>query len=98
MLGPLIKLSFYPSLAYNVLMEKLTSRQWYSKIDDTVIVGALPFRWRTKDLIAKEGNIHNFVFHGVVVLRFSSTTPAVCIIQNNKLKNDCQRKSVLQGS
>lgn len=37
------RVTFYPTLIYNVLMEKLTPRQWYNRIDDTVILGALPF-------------------------------------------------------
>jgi len=50
----LAKLSFYPSLAYNVVLEKLTSRQWYSRIDNTVLLGALPFRSMTKTLVEGE--------------------------------------------
>jgi atypical dual specificity phosphatase len=41
------RLSFYPTLLYNVVMEKLTSRNWYDRIDDNVILGALPFRRMT---------------------------------------------------
>lgn len=48
------RLSFYPSLLYNVVMEKVTSRNWYDRIDDTVILGALPFRSMTEHLIDKE--------------------------------------------
>jgi len=43
----LARLSFYPTLLYNVLMEKITSRNWYDRIDDNVILGALPFRGMT---------------------------------------------------
>ncbi|KAG9475810.1 hypothetical protein GDO78_003952 [Eleutherodactylus coqui] len=35
---------FYPTLLYNVIMEKISSRKWYDRIDETVILGALPFR------------------------------------------------------
>ncbi|PIO13039.1 hypothetical protein AB205_0038130 [Aquarana catesbeiana] len=35
---------FYPTLLYNVVMEKVSSRKWYDRIDETVILGALPFR------------------------------------------------------
>ena len=38
---------FYPTLFYNVIMEKVSSRRWYDRIDDTVILGALPFRKMT---------------------------------------------------
>ncbi|XP_068155866.1 phosphatidylglycerophosphatase and protein-tyrosine phosphatase 1 [Drosophila tropicalis] len=50
----LARVSFYPTLLYNVLMEKATSRNWYDRIDDHVILGALPFRSQANDLIAKE--------------------------------------------
>ncbi|XP_055679356.1 phosphatidylglycerophosphatase and protein-tyrosine phosphatase 1 [Lutzomyia longipalpis] len=50
----LARLSFYPTLLYNVLMEKATSRRWYDRIDSNVILGALPFRSMTQDLIHKE--------------------------------------------
>jgi atypical dual specificity phosphatase len=41
------RVSFYPTLFYNVLMEKITSRNWYDRIDDNVILGALPFHGMT---------------------------------------------------
>ncbi|XP_052860426.1 phosphatidylglycerophosphatase and protein-tyrosine phosphatase 1 isoform X4 [Anopheles cruzii] len=48
------RVTFYPSLLYNVLMEKVTSRNWYDRIDEHVILGALPFRSVAQDLIRKE--------------------------------------------
>uniref|UniRef100_A0A9J8DB03 Phosphatidylglycerophosphatase and protein-tyrosine phosphatase 1 n=1 Tax=Cyprinus carpio carpio TaxID=630221 RepID=A0A9J8DB03_CYPCA len=45
---------FYPTLAYNAVMEKITSRQWYNRVDPTVILGALPFRSMTEELVQKE--------------------------------------------
>uniref|UniRef100_A0A0A9W6U2 Phosphatidylglycerophosphatase and protein-tyrosine phosphatase 1 n=2 Tax=Lygus hesperus TaxID=30085 RepID=A0A0A9W6U2_LYGHE len=48
------RISFYPTLLYNVLMEKVTSRNWYDRIDDTVILGALPFRSMTDQLVTEE--------------------------------------------
>lgn len=44
------RVSFYPTLLYNVLMEKATSRRWYDRMDDTVILGALPFQSMTKQV------------------------------------------------
>lgn len=38
------RVSFYPTLFYNVMMEKVTARRWYDRIDDNMILGALPFR------------------------------------------------------
>ncbi|CAG9128139.1 unnamed protein product [Plutella xylostella] len=48
------RVSFYPTLLYNVLMEKVTARRWYDRMDDTVILGALPFQGMTRQLIEEE--------------------------------------------
>lgn len=40
----LARASFYPTLAYNLLMEKVSARKWWDRIDDNCILGALPFR------------------------------------------------------
>lgn len=45
------RLIFYPSLAYTVLMTKFAGRPWYNRIDDTVLLGALPFRSITEELL-----------------------------------------------
>ncbi|XP_078271434.1 phosphatidylglycerophosphatase and protein-tyrosine phosphatase 1 isoform X2 [Rhinoraja longicauda] len=45
---------FYPSLGYNVFMSKMFGRHWYDRIDQTVIIGALPFRSLTEELVRKE--------------------------------------------
>lgn len=44
------RVTFYPSLFYNVVMEKVSARRWFDRIDDTVILGALPFRGMTKQV------------------------------------------------
>lgn len=41
------RVTFYPTLFYNVFMEKFTERRWYDRIDETVILGALPFQGMT---------------------------------------------------
>lgn len=46
----LARVSFYPTLLYNVLMEKATARNWYDRIDENVILGALPFRSQANDV------------------------------------------------
>jgi len=38
------RISFYPTLFYNICMERISSRRWYDRIDSNVILGALPFR------------------------------------------------------
>ena len=42
------KAVFYPTLFYNVFMTKVTTRKWFNRIDETVVLGALPFRGMTK--------------------------------------------------
>nr|XP_057933013.1 phosphatidylglycerophosphatase and protein-tyrosine phosphatase 1 isoform X2 [Doryrhamphus excisus] len=44
----LARLLFYPTLAYNVVMEKVSSRRWFDRVDETVLLGALPFKSMTK--------------------------------------------------
>ncbi|XP_063627833.1 phosphatidylglycerophosphatase and protein-tyrosine phosphatase 1 [Cydia splendana] len=48
------RVTFYPTLFYNVMMERMTSRRWYDRMDDTVILGALPFQGMTKQLKEEE--------------------------------------------
>lgn len=50
MSGALARILFYPTLAYNVIMEKITTRQWYNRVDQTVILGALPFKSMTDEV------------------------------------------------
>jgi atypical dual specificity phosphatase len=47
------RVTFYPSLFYNVFMERVSARRWYDRIDDNVILGALPFRYMVPDVSAK---------------------------------------------
>lgn len=41
------RVTFYPTLFYNIFMERFTGRRWYDRIDETVILGALPFQKMT---------------------------------------------------
>jgi len=47
--------SFLPSLAYNLLLERLSARTWYNAIDQKVVLGALPFRSMTTELVEQVG-------------------------------------------
>ena len=38
------RVTFLPTLAYNMVMEKVSSRQWFNRIDESVILGALPWK------------------------------------------------------
>uniref|UniRef100_A0A1Q3FJ38 Phosphatidylglycerophosphatase and protein-tyrosine phosphatase 1 n=1 Tax=Culex tarsalis TaxID=7177 RepID=A0A1Q3FJ38_CULTA len=48
------RVSFYPTLFYNVFMEKVTKRNWYDRIDENMILGALPFRSFAPELVKQE--------------------------------------------
>nr|CAG4644406.1 EOG090X0GSS [Lepidurus arcticus] len=50
----LARISYLPTLAFNVVMEKFTDRRWFDRIDETVILGALPFRSMTNQLVSEE--------------------------------------------
>lgn len=50
------RVTFYPTLLYNVFMEKVTKRNWYDRIDENMILGALPFRSVAPEMV-KEENI-----------------------------------------
>lgn len=56
----LARVSFYPTLLYNVLMEKASARNWYDRIDENVILGALPFRSQANDVSKTYCRIYNF--------------------------------------
>jgi atypical dual specificity phosphatase len=45
------RVTFYPSLFYNIFMERVSARRWYDRIDDNVILGALPFRSMTQEVM-----------------------------------------------
>ncbi|XP_033117310.1 phosphatidylglycerophosphatase and protein-tyrosine phosphatase 1-like isoform X4 [Anneissia japonica] len=52
---PVAKAVFYPTLFYNVLMSKVSSRRWFDRITENVILGALPFRSDAQKLVKTEG-------------------------------------------
>jgi len=47
--------AFYPTLLYNLLMNKFARDwAWYTRIDDLVVLGALPFKNMITELVSKE--------------------------------------------
>ncbi|XP_065579792.1 phosphatidylglycerophosphatase and protein-tyrosine phosphatase 1-like [Artemia franciscana] len=56
----LARAAFLPSLAYNLVMERVTGRQWFNRVDQTVILGALPFPSMTKELV-DEHNVRGVI-------------------------------------
>ena len=62
LLGPMFaRVTFLPTLAYNVAMERLSTRRWWDRIDDKVILGALPFRSDYTQQLIKQENIKGVV-------------------------------------
>ncbi|XP_025091046.1 phosphatidylglycerophosphatase and protein-tyrosine phosphatase 1-like isoform X1 [Pomacea canaliculata] len=49
------RVAFYPTLFYTYIMSQVSSRQWYNRIDQWVIIGALPVKSIAKQLVAQEG-------------------------------------------
>ncbi|KAK3734742.1 hypothetical protein RRG08_059920 [Elysia crispata] len=49
------RILYYPTLAWNVGWSSLTGRPWYDRLDETVLLGALPLRSMMKTLVEKEG-------------------------------------------
>lgn len=47
------RIAFYPSLLWGLATESSTKR-WYDRVDNHVILGALPFRSQTKELVENE--------------------------------------------
>jgi atypical dual specificity phosphatase len=49
-------IAFYPSLAYNLARNYLQPQrwQWYNRVDENVVLGALPFQSMVKELREKE--------------------------------------------
>ncbi|XP_068117506.1 phosphatidylglycerophosphatase and protein-tyrosine phosphatase 1 [Hyperolius riggenbachi] len=63
---------FYPTLLFNVMMERVSRRKWYDRIDETVILGALPFRGMSSKLIEEEN------VRGVITMNEEYETRLLC--------------------
>ncbi|XP_060767186.1 phosphatidylglycerophosphatase and protein-tyrosine phosphatase 1 isoform X1 [Neoarius graeffei] len=72
MAGLLARILFYPTLAYNVVMEKISSRRWFDRVDQTVILGAFPFKSMTKELVQVEN------VRGVITMNEEYETKFFC--------------------
>ncbi|KAG0724133.1 Phosphatidylglycerophosphatase and protein-tyrosine phosphatase 1 [Chionoecetes opilio] len=49
------RLTFLPTLVFNVAMRRVSARKWYNQVDERLILGALPFRGMTRELVEEEG-------------------------------------------
>ncbi|KAK4303502.1 hypothetical protein Pmani_024484 [Petrolisthes manimaculis] len=48
------RLTFIPTLLYNIALEQASVQQWYNSIDPRIILGALPLKHMCKKLVEKE--------------------------------------------
>ena len=60
---------YFPSIVRMMVMEG-PKRRWYDRVDDTVILGALPFRSQTKQvkLIPATPRVHQSIHHVLALL------------------------------
>lgn len=42
---------FFPSVALNIVLERLSLFSWYTRIDEHVVLGAIPFRGEFSDQV-----------------------------------------------
>lgn len=46
----LSRISYFPGIAWNTVSWRWRKRQWYNRIDNTVVLGALPFRSQAEEV------------------------------------------------
>ncbi|XP_075857990.1 phosphatidylglycerophosphatase and protein-tyrosine phosphatase 1 isoform X2 [Microcebus murinus] len=71
----LVRVLFYPTLLYTLLRGKMPGRAhraWYHRIDSTVLLGALPLRNMTRQLVQDEN------VHGVITMNEEYETRFLC--------------------
>ena len=61
--------TFLPTLAYNVVMERISVRNWWDRIDKNMVLGALPFRGQTSTNVSmiKFPRPLQFVMHNTLL-------------------------------
>lgn len=77
------RVTFYPSLFYNMFMEKVSTRRWYDRIDETVILGALPFQSMTKQVNS------NFILNIVLLKLLRFYLIVIPVNRRRKCKRCC---------
>ena len=55
------KAFFFPTILYNVTMDAVRSRQWFNRIDQNVVLGAMPFRGSSLETLVKAENIKGII-------------------------------------
>uniref|UniRef100_A0A8C9AKK1 Protein tyrosine phosphatase mitochondrial 1 n=1 Tax=Prolemur simus TaxID=1328070 RepID=A0A8C9AKK1_PROSS len=71
----LVRVLFYPTLLYTLLRGKMPGRAhraWYHRIDSTVLLGALPLRNMTRQLVQDEN------VRGVITMNEEYETRFLC--------------------
>ena len=62
----LARASFFPTLAYNVLMERVTARNWWDRVDSQVVLGAIPFKGEAHKLVCRISHVFLMIRPGNV--------------------------------
>ena len=44
------RILYFPGIAWNTVSWRWRKRQWYNRIDNTVVLGALPFRSQAEEV------------------------------------------------
>ena len=44
------RVSFFPGIAWNTVTWRWRNYQWYNRIDNTIVLGALPFRSQAEEV------------------------------------------------
>ena len=73
---------YFPTLIRLIFKQKVSITNWYDRIDDTVILGALPFRSMTKEVIncnRQSQYIHTVLFLFLSVLSGSLLILCLCL-------------------
>lgn len=63
-MGVLTHLAYYPTLAYNLTRHHLDAHgwQWYSRIDDLVVLGAMPFKKTAEQAPSCQSVLSEFLY------------------------------------
>ncbi|KPL96770.1 T-complex protein 1 subunit gamma [Sarcoptes scabiei] len=51
------KIVFYVSLAYNLILNRINLRKWYHRIDQHVLLGALPMKGKFPTMLIQKENV-----------------------------------------
>jgi len=60
------RLMYFPGVGWNTIRWRLQKLEWYNRIDNTVVLGALPFRSQAKEVEQYEKVFNLCVFQYII--------------------------------